>query len=331
MSENIEKFKENQQSLLVFIWKNRKIIIAITTLGFIVSLVISLLLTPIFRSTAIVFPTATSTVSFSEQRNVASSSMDFGGADQAEQMVQILQSSSIRDIIVKEFDLYNHYEIKPNDVNKQFKLVEEFNENFSFGRTRYGSIQIDVYDKDPVKSAAMANRIVDLIDTVKNEMITQRTAEAFKIALRKRDMLQIELNQVSVQIDSLANIGVMNIDARAGLYQALVDTKDPKEKKEINHKLLINEKDGAVYDKLEHLRREKISAFELFMAIYEQAESDAHTHLNHKFIVERAVVPDKKDKPKRLVVVLLGTLGAAIFTIFTLLIKDKINELKRIA
>lgn len=331
MSENIEKFKENQQSLLVFIWKNRKIIIGITTLGFIISLVISLLLTPIFRSTAIVFPTATSTVSFSEQRNAKASSMDFGESEQAEQMVQILQSSSIRDIIVKEFDLYKHYEIKPDDVNKQYKLVQKFNDNFSFTRTRYGSIQIDVYDIDPVKTAAMANRIVDLIDTVKNEMITQRTGEAFKIAQRKRDMLQVELDQVSVQLDSLANIGVMNIDARAGLYQALVDTKNPAEKTEIKQKLMVNEKDGALYDKLEHLRREKISAFELFMAIYEQTESDAHTHLNHKFIVERAVVPDKKDKPKRLVVVLLGTLGTAIFTVFALLIKDKINELKRIA
>ena len=177
----------------------------------------------------------------------------------------------------------------------------------------------------------MANKVVDLIDTMKNEMIAQRTAEAFKVAQRKRDMLQEDLNKISVQIDSLAKLGVMNIDARAGLYQAFVDSKSPAEKAEIKGKLLVNEKDGPFYDELEHIRREKITAFELFMAVYEQTESDANAKLNHKFIVERAVVADKKDKPKRMVVVLLGTMGTFLFIIFALLIREKLGELKRIA
>lgn len=330
MSESIEQFEQDRQNLLVFIWKNRKIIIGVTILGFIISIVISLLMTPIFRSTAIVFPTATSTVSFSEQRNAKASSMDFGEEEQAEQLVQILQSASIRDHIVEEYDLYRHYEISKDDPNKRYKLMKQFSSNFNFGRTRYGSIQIDVLDKDPEKAAAMANRVVDLIDTIKNEMIAQRTSEAFKVAQRKRDMLQLELKSVSSQIDSLAKLGVMNIDARAGLYQALVDAKNPGEKTEIKEKLLINEKDGPLYDELEHFRREKITAYELFMAIYEQAESDANAQLNHKFIVERAVVADKKDKPKRMIVVLLGTMGTFIFIVFALLIREKLKELKRI-
>lgn len=331
MSENIEQFEQDRQNLLIFVWKNRKLIIGVTIAGFIVSIVISLLMTPIFRSTAIVFPTATSTVSFSEQRNAKASSMDFGEEEQAEQMVQILQSASIRDHIVEEFDLYKHYEISPNDVNRRYKLMKQFNSNFKFARTRYGSIQIDVLDENPEKAAAMANRVIDLIDTIKNEMISQRTSEAFKVAQRKREILQLELNKISAQIDSLAKLGVMNIDARSGLYQAFVDSKSSSEKAEIKEKLIVNEKDGPFYDELEHIRREKITAFELFMVIYEQAESDANAQLNHKFIVERAVVADKKDKPKRMIVVLLGTMGTLIFIVFTLLIREKLRELKRIA
>ena len=136
-----------RQNLLLFIWKNQKIIGLITLIGAITSLVISLLLTPIFKSTAIVFPTATSTVSFSEQRNAKAAAMDFGEEESAEQLVQILQSSKVRDRIVGEFDLMNHYEIDPNDENKRFKLVKKYSNNFSFTRTRYGSIQIDVFEK----------------------------------------------------------------------------------------------------------------------------------------------------------------------------------------
>ena len=62
---------------------------------------------------------------------------------------------------------------------------------------------------------------------------------------------------------------------------------------------------------------------------YEQAESDANTEFNHKFVVELAVVADKKDQPKRLIVVLLSTIGAFIFIVFGLLIKERIEALRK--
>jgi hypothetical protein len=46
--------------------------------------------------------------------------------------------------------------------------------------------------------------------------------------------------------------------------------------------------------------------------------------------VERAVVADKKDKPKRLIIILLSTFGAFLFALFTLLITDRIKELKQV-
>lgn len=328
MQTDTQVFDQNRQGLLVFLWKKRKVIIGVTALGTLVALVISLLLTPIFKSTAIVFPTATSTVSFSEQRNAKAGSMDFGESEQAEQLLQILQASVIRERLVSEFDLMKHYGIDENDNIKFHKLTKRFNEHFSFNRTRYGSIQIDVYDKDPEKAMMMANRVVELIDTVKNEMIRQRTAEAFKVAQRKKAILETEIKVVTDRIDSLTQLGVISIDARAGLYQAYVDAKGAGEKVEIKQKLTANEKDGAYFDQLEHVRREKITAYEKFMEIYEQAESDAFADLNHKFVVEKAIKADKKDKPKRSIVVLLGMIGTLIFVIFGLLIQDKIRELK---
>jgi LPS O-antigen subunit length determinant protein (WzzB/FepE family) len=43
------------------------------------------------------------------------------------------------------------------------------------------------------------------------------------------------------------------------------------------------------------------------------------------------VVADKKDKPKRIIIVLLATVGAFIFMVFALLINDRIRDLKKIA
>lgn len=330
MTEQNELDKE-RQNLLVFIWKRRKIIMIVTGAAAVLAVVVSFLMTPIYRSTAIVFPAATSTVSFSEQRNAKAAAMDFGEEEQAEQLVQILQSSRIRDRIVEQFDLMKHYEIDADDPNKHYKLVKAYNDNFFFVRTRFGSIQIDVLDKEPQRAADMANRIVELIDTVKNQMVYERTLPAFEINKRKKEQMEIDRKEVLRKLDSLASIGVVPLDGRANLFQAYVDAKNAKEKAELAKSIEINRQNGAQFDALEYIRNEKIVKLEDFMQSYEQAESDANTIFNHKFVVENAVVADKKDKPKRMIIVLLATMGAFVFVVFGLLINERIKELKKIA
>lgn len=331
MEESTAVMQEQRMNLLVTIWRKRKILLITTAAAFVVSTVIAFLMTPIYRSTAIVFPAATSTVSFSEQRNAKASSMDFGEEEQAEQLIQILQSSNIRDKIVAEFDLQKHYEIAEDDANKHYKLVKEYNQNILFVRTRYGSIQIDVLDRDPVLAADIANKIVDLIDTVKNEMVAARTMPAFEINRRKRDQMEADRKAILDQLDTLAAKGVLPLDSRAGLFQAYVDAKSPEQRAEIKEKIDINNKYGALFDGLEYIRNEKIVKLEDFSVSYEQAESDANTKFSHKFVVERAVVADKKDKPKRMIIVLLSVIGTFIFMVFALLLQDKLKELRKLA
>src|SRR3989344_3057434 len=325
MEESTAVMQEQRMNLLVTIWRKRKILLITTGAAFVVSAVIAFLMPPIYRSTAIVSPAATSTVSFSEQRNAKASSMDFGEEEQAEQLIQILQSSNIRDKIVAEFDLQKHYEIDENDEKK------EYNENILFVRTRYGSIQIDVLDRDPVLAADIANKIVDLIDTVKNEMVAARTMPAFEINKRKRDQMEADRKAILDQLDSLAAKGVLPLDSRAGLFQAYVDANSPEQRAEIKDKIDTNNKYGALFDGLEYIRNEKIVKLEDFSVSYEQAESDANTKFSHKFVVERAVVADKKDKPKRMIIVLLSVIGTFIFMVFALLLQDKLKELLKLA
>jgi len=331
MTEQTTILETERQNLLIFVWKKRKIILIVTTAAAIVSIIVSFLMTPLFRSTAIVFPAATSTVSFSEQRNAKAAAMDFGEEEQAEQLVQILQSSRIRDKIVKEFDLFKHYNIDDNDPNKHYKLVKKYEEHILFVRTRYGSIQIDVLDRNPQQAADMANKIVDLIDSVKNDMVAERTLPAFEINMRKKQQMETERESILQKLDSLSELGVVSLEGRTNLFQAYVDSKSATEKAEIKKMIDINLKHGSTFDGLEFIRNEKITKLEEFLESYEQAESDANTLFNHKFVVEKAVVADKKDKPKRMIIVLLSTIGAFLFMVFALLVSDRLKELKKIA
>lgn len=329
MENNQPDLVQSQQTLLRFLLSKRKPLIIISSVICLGSIVVSLLMTPLYLSTAIVFPAATSSVSFSEQRNAKSAAMDFGEEEQTEQLVQILQSSRIRDKIVYQFDLMKHYGIAATDINKNYKLTNEYNGHFSFERTRYGSIKIDVLDEDPKLAAAMANKIVDFIDTVKNDMILERTIPAFEVNRRKKAQMERERDSVLNCLDSLANLGVIALDVRSNLFQAYVDSKNPADRAELKRKIDVNMKYGAKYDGLEYIRNEKTVKLEDFRISYEQAESDANTKFNHKFIVERAVVADRKEKPKRMIIVFMATISGVVLSIFSLLFIEKFKAFSK--
>ena len=328
MNNQQEGLKNASEGLIQFIWINRKKLMLFTFAAAVISGVVAFLMTPLYLSTAVVFPAATSSVSFSEQRNAKAAAMDFGEEEQAEQLVQILQSSRIRDKVVSEFELMKHYEIDSKGANKYFKLNEAYNNHTSFNRTRFGSIRIDVLDENPALAAKIANKIVDLIDTVKNEMIAERTVPAFKVNERKLAQMKRDRDAILRKLDSLADLGVIALDVRSNLFQAYVDSKNPEDRAELKKKIDVNMKYGAMYDGLEYMRNEKIVKIEDFNISYEQAESDANTKFNHKFIVERAVKADKKEKPKRSVIILVSTVAAFFIGLFSLLLWEKYKELR---
>ena len=322
---------EEREKLLAFLFRRRKLVIGFTLSVSIAAYGLSFLITPLFLSTAIVFPSKSSSVSFYESRNVKASSMDFGEEEQAEQLVQILQSSRIRDFVVSKYNLIDRYNIGSDDPNKMFKLNKAYEGHFSFERTRFGSIKIDVLDEDPKLASEMANAVVGLIDTVKNQMIQERTFPAFEITKRKKDQLDTEIQALLDEMDRLAKLGVVSLDVRSRLFQALVDSKSSQEKEELRKKIDVNSQFGSLFDGLERSRNEKITKLEDFKVAYEQAESDASTQFSHKFIVQSAEVADRKDQPKRMILTIVAAIGSFIFIVFCLLILERYRELKQAA
>lgn len=330
MNKEIGQTK-NTNDLVLFLWKKRKPIALITIIGAVASVVVSLFLPVLFQSQAIVFPAATSTVSYSEQRNAKANSMDFGEEEHAEQLLQILLSSRIKDRIIRQFNLAEVYEIKPEATNFNYKLGKAYNKHITFERTRYGSIKIAVLDREPARAADIANKIVDLIDTVKNELVKDRTIPAYEVNRRKMEKLNRDQENLINQMDSLSKLGVVGPEARANLFSALNESKNPADRAFFREKIEVNLKYGSRYDALADLREYRIDKLTTQEVAYEQSESDAFEDFTHKFVVESAVAADKKEKPKRAIIVIVSTLITFIFAIILLLIIERINELKKIA
>ncbi|HPS83953.1 MAG TPA: Wzz/FepE/Etk N-terminal domain-containing protein, partial [Bacteroidales bacterium] len=187
-------------NFLFFLFKWRKLLIIICVAAAIISAGISLLIKNKYVSTVVIFPTSTNAVSkalISSQYGVKEDIMAFGEDEDAEQMLQILNSNEIRQRIIQKFNLLEHYDINPESKYRNTRLYETYNENISFNRTEYMAVEIKVTDKDPQMAADIANEIANLYDTVKNNLQKQRSLEGFKIVEGAVSMVQMALEQLS--------------------------------------------------------------------------------------------------------------------------------------
>ena len=188
--ENQEKSTFNMSSagIIVFLYDWRKVLITVSIVAAIVSAVVSLLIENKYKSSVILFPTTTNSISkalIADNFGGKDDILELGEEEQAEQMLQILHSDEIRNRIIEKYDLMKHYDIDPEDEFKFTKLFREYNSNINFRRTEFMSVEIEVLDRNPDTAALIANNIANLLDTVKNRMQKEIAREAFRLAAHK--------------------------------------------------------------------------------------------------------------------------------------------------
>ena len=108
--------------------------------------------------------------------------VQFGEEEQAEQMLQILNSEWIRGKVVNKYGLYEHYELFEDIEYRDTKLVKMWEDNVSFKRTEFQSIEIRVLDTDAQMAADIANDVASLVDSAKNKMIIPQSKDESVIA-----------------------------------------------------------------------------------------------------------------------------------------------------
>ena len=100
--------------LLAKIYTWRKKLLIVTLIAVIVSVAVSFIISPQYKATAIVFPSRTFSVSkllIEQNQGAQEDYMDLGDEDDAEKLLQILNSSEIKDRIAKDYDLWSKWDI----------------------------------------------------------------------------------------------------------------------------------------------------------------------------------------------------------------------------
>lgn len=323
MSQPNEGFQFSSSGLISFILKWWIHILIATLVGGIISLAISFTIKNKYKSVVIFYPTTTNSISKALLETSPGNRQDFlafGEEEQAEQSLQILQSDEIRDWVIKQYDLYTHYDINPNGKDSKTKIFKEYNGNVSFRRNEFNAVEITVLDTDPNKAAGMANDIAARHDTIKNKIQKERAREGFKIVEAEYNKVLHEIKLINDSLDKIRALGINDYISQSEVfndaYAVALSKGDTRNAQLLEEKLNLLAKYGGAYmDLTENLELYTKQAAELKVK-YDQAKVDAEANIPHKMVVNYAYAADKKTYPKRMYIAIGGALATFCMTIF---------------
>lgn len=315
---------EQENSIpIILLYQWRKVILITAAIAVAIAIIVTMpgFMPPIFKAEAIIYPPATNST-----KVIAEYDLRFGADKEIDEHIQILKSSLLRDSIIKRFDLLNHYKIKPDEDNKQYKLNKLYNENIIVDRTRYNSISVTVFDEDATLAAEMCNAIIKTGDKVKTYILKQNLIEALNNMQQSLMTSTKELERMGEDMQKLNSNIVLNYNTLtkqkyAERIKAQIDLRDyiAKYRNDNNKELL----------ELLFLYEDKLSRFYALKDSYEQANQSLNTKIADAYVITPAQVPDKKYAPKRAVIVLVTMMCALILSSFVIVATDRIKQLKK--
>lgn len=289
----------NSMDIIRFIFKHKWPILIVTLVAAIASIIVSINITPKFKSSVIFFPktqvSVSNALSMSELINTDDHIMNFGDEEATEQLIQTLYSEDIRFAIIDKFDLLNHYKIDTNGTYPMTKLHKEFSDNIRFKRTEYQAVQIEVMDTDPQMAADIANEIAKLLDETLNKM----------------------QNDVAV--------GILNVVA--GEYNKLLTEIEDIEKSLTEYK---NRRTDPKYISLSAQLINENKRLSNIKSKLSEARVNANQTLPRKYTIAKAYAAEKKAYPVRWLICAVSTISAFVFAILMMLFIERYKDLLKI-
>lgn len=313
---NQESLKKDLNSLnllhLLFKWRLPLFIITAVAIGAAVLFSSPFFIKPKYKSSVIMFPVATNSISkvlISQNSGIKEDILGIGEEEQAEQMLQMLNSNFIRDRIVQKYNLFKHYRIPENSKHKYTRLFREYENNVRFRRTEYMAVKITVFDTDPQVAADMANDIAALLDSTRNLIQKERAVKAFRIVDEEYRSLENEVNGIVNQLKYLGSKGVNDYERQSEvLNQQLAIALSQNNQHAIRilqQKLDTIGKYGGEFLSLKNSLEFKTEQLTLLKTKYQEAKVDAEQFLPQKFIVNSAYKAEVKSYPIRWIIVVV--------------------------
>ena len=294
----------NNLSLVQLILKWKWHIIIITVAAALCGAIFSssTFITPLYKSEAIAYPANTSP--YSEE-------------SRTEQMLEIMNSRSIKDSIINKYDLWTDYKINKDDKAAFAYMYNEYKSKIKISKTTYEAVSVVVLDKDPVVACNIANDILYFYEEKVRDLHHEKEAEVVV-------MFENQLIEKQRVIDSLKNrmseigttYGVTDIgnQSREATRSLLTGSSKANE---------LMENPGLYGAELAELNTKLAAEANTFVAIkcdYERELRFLNGYMSYTNVISEPYPADKKSYPVRWVVVALCGLSAMLLSIIAIFI-----------
>lgn len=328
---------ENQRldssHLLHFIFNRRKTFLFIAVAATIISSVVSLMITEQFQSTVVMFATPQHSIGEQFYEEVKRNDLlEYGETEDAERLLQILNSDRIRSRIIAKYNLWLHYDIDQGTPGAQSLLGKEYNSNVDARLTRYGSIEVNVLDQDPQQAADMANDIAFLADSVSNRLRNDRAGEALLYATSSLQQVQNEILDMETELGKLYELGVYDfatqIEGLNEQYATAIAKGSTANAEKIRRQMADISQYANAFNKLSNLIEAAYEREAILKKRFELMKLDAETQMPSAFIVDYAAPADKKAKPIRWLIVVMSVASILAFALLALLAVENLKTTK---
>lgn len=305
----MEKYFRNLNLLEILMkWKMHLGIIALVAI--VLSFIFSgpAFIKPRFKSTAILYP---------------SNIKEYSDESLTEQMLQIMQSTDIRDSLILKFELIEHYKIDTTKKYWKSALYWTYSRNVKIGKTPYEAVQIDVYDTDPYLACDMVNAIIKYYDRKIANLHNTKFGEVVS-------MYERYLNRKSRELDSLqnrmrylsTNYGLLEYEYQTQqVMKGVLGTLDGNgrvNRSEAERLRKNMEMYGGEMVMLQELIKQEAANYALIKKDYDRAWMDHDRRFTYSNIINHPKVADKKSTPIRWVIVLISTLSTLFLSVLVI-------------
>lgn len=273
-------------------------------------------ITPKYRSTTIIYP---------------SNLTPYSQESPTEQMLQLFQSDSIFNHVVKHFNLISHYKLDSSSLTIQNELLYLYNENVSIKKTEYEAVRIDVMDRDPQVACDMIKEMVNVFNayTLKiNKEKSQELADIFGEQLNRKGRQIDSINTVMKEI--AVKFGIIDYTAQSRElskeYYRTIATGNEKKINELTISLRNLEERGGKFHELQNHLMHSTTEYATLQTQYNTALSDTKKNLTYTNVVVKPHPSNKKVYPVRWLIVTISTFASILLALLAIMIIEGRKE-----
>lgn len=242
-----------------------------------------------------------------------------------DQLLQLLESNSLRDSLIKQFDLARAYKVDTTANGAYFLLYNEFKDRVEISKTRYESVMIEIMDEDPIRARNMVEAMLEQTNLLARRLQREKSNELLLISERalrneehKLDSVESRLAVIRKDAGLLVYEGQTQELTRGYLLMLASPNVSQARLDEVRDMFRKLESNGGEFRALTDLSNKFRVNYDRLLGEYERLVNDVTKELTYTNVVLYPEVSDKKAYPIRWLIVLVAT-ASALFLCFVLL------------